>query len=62
MARLDAPQGIEWREAPATSREVAVSPFLLAHFSGDGRTGVLTLGYDPILWGVLVPALRVLGL
>jgi len=64
LARLDAPQGVEWREIPPTSREVAVSPFLLAHFASadEGRAGVLTLGFDPILWGVLMPILRLLEL
>jgi hypothetical protein len=64
LARLEAPQGVEWRDRPATSREVAVSPYLLAHFGvgEEGRSAVLTLGFDPILWGVLMPALRLLGL
>ena len=64
LARLDAPEGVEWRDLPASSREVAVSPFLLAHFAPieEGRAAILTLGYDPILWGVLMPILRLLGL
>ena len=64
LARLDAPEGVEWRDRPASSREVAVSPFLLAHFAPveEGRAAILTLGYDPILWGVLMPILRLLGL
>ena len=64
LRRLEAPQGVEWRELPATSRQVAVSPNLLAHFEAaeEGRTGVLTLGFDPILWGVLMPILRLLEL
>ena len=64
LNRLEAPQGVEWREQPATSREVAVSPFLLAHFAPteEGRAGILTLGFDPILWGVLMPILRLLEL
>jgi hypothetical protein len=64
LARLEAPQGVEWREVPPTSREVAVSPFLLAHFTpaDDGQAGVLILGFDPILWGVLMPILRLLEL
>jgi len=64
LTRLDAPQGVEWRDHPATSREVAVSPFLLAHFAptDEGRAAVLTLCYDPILWGVLMPILRLLEL
>ncbi len=55
---------MEWRDQPATSREVAVSPYLLAHFApaDEGRTGILTLGFDPILWGVLMPILRLLEL
>jgi hypothetical protein len=62
LARMEAPLGVEWRERPATSREVAVSPCLLAHFAPaeDGRAGILTLGFDPILWGVLMPTLRLL--
>ena len=64
LARQDAPAGVEWREQPAPSREVAVSPYLLAHFapSDEGRSGILTLAFDPILWGVLMPTLRLLGL
>jgi hypothetical protein len=64
LNRLEAPQGVEWREHPASSREVAVSPFLLAHFAPaeEGRAGTLTLGFDPILWGVLRPILRLLEL
>jgi len=64
LARLMPPQGVEWRDRPASSREVAVSPYLLAHFApaeGD-RAGVLTLGFDPILWGVLMPTMRLLEL
>lgn len=59
-----APLGVKWLDHPPTSREVAVSPELLAHLttSADGQMGVLTLGFDPILWGVLHPVLRVLGL
>lgn len=59
-----APAGVKWAEHPPTSREVAVSPELLAHLSvsNNGLTGILTLGFDPILWGVLQPVLRVLGL
>ena len=62
LARLEAPQGVEWRDAPATSREVAVSPQLLAHFAPteEGRAAILTLAFDPILWGVLMPLLRLL--
>jgi hypothetical protein len=64
LARLEAPAGTEWREHPPSSREVAVSPMLLAHFAPaeESRAGILTLGFDPILWGVLAPTLRLLEL
>ena len=64
LARLEAPLGVEWRDQPPTSRDVAVSPSLLAHFAPaeEGRSAILTLGFDPILWGVLVPILRLLEL
>jgi hypothetical protein len=57
-------EGVVWVDHPPTSREVAISPDLLAHLSTgpEGRSGVLTLGFDPILWGVLRPALRLLEL
>jgi len=53
-------EGVVRVDQPPTSREVAVSPDLLAHLSlgPDGRTGILTLGFDPILWGALRPVLR----
>jgi len=64
LERLEAPAGVEWRDQPPSSRDVAVSPMLLAHFAPaeEGRAAVLTLGFDPILWGVLVPTLRLLEL
>lgn len=60
----EAREGVLWVEHPPTSREVAVSPDLLAHLAlgVEGRTGILTLGFDPILWGALRPVLRVLEL
>lgn len=56
--------GVKWVEAPPSSRDVAISAELLAHLdlTGDGKAGVLTLGFDPVLWGVLRPTMRVLGL
>jgi hypothetical protein len=30
--------------------------------TSDGKAAVLTLGFDPVLWGVLRPTMRVLGL
>ncbi len=59
-----APTGVEWVASAPSSREVAVSPNLLAHLSlaPDGLAAVVTLGFDPILWGLLRPSLRVLGL
>ena len=64
LKALPAREGVEWTERPPTSREVAVSSDLLAHLAlgGEGRTGILTLGFDPILWGVLRPVLRLLEL
>ncbi len=64
LTQLEAPQGITWSAQPPSSREVAVTPELLAHLglSDEGRTGVLTLGFDPILWGTLMPVLRLLEL
>lgn len=63
-ARATPPPGVAWRDTPPTSREVAVSAEALAHLAPgpDGRSGWLTLGYDPILWGTLRPTLRLLGL
>ncbi len=64
LAKKGAPAGVRWMDTPPSSREVAVSPDLLAHLeaSADGRSATLTLGFDPILWGILRPAMRVLGL
>jgi hypothetical protein len=58
------PAGVEWVTSPPSSREVAVSSNLLANLdlAKDGQAAVLTLGFDPILWGILRPTLRVLGL
>ena len=58
------PAGVVWVEVPPTSRDVAVSINLLAHLSlsAGEKQGMLTLGFDPILWGVLRPTLRLLGL
>ena len=43
---------------------MAVSADLLAHLdlASDGKAAVLTLGFDPVLWGTLRPTMRVLGL
>lgn len=64
ITRKDAPAGVQWVERPPSNREVAVNVDLLAYLSlsSDGRAGVLTLGFDPILWGTLRPTLRLLGL
>jgi hypothetical protein len=64
LTQLEAPQGVTWAEHPASSREVSVTPELLAHLSlsDEGRAGVLTLAFDPILWGTLMPVLRLLEL
>lgn len=64
LQRQDAPAGVTWVEVPPTSRAVAVSAMLLAHFSPveGGKAAVLTLGFDPILWGTLMPLMRLLDL
>jgi len=61
---LDPPSEVKWAERPPTSRDVAVSSDLLAHLSlsSEGRAGILTLGFDPILWGSLRPIMRLLEL
>lgn len=64
MVQKDAPSGVKWVDAPPSSRDVAVSSELLAHFvlGSAGQSAMLTMGYDPILWGILRPTLRLLGL
>ncbi|MBI4912683.1 MAG: hypothetical protein HY823_08090 [Acidobacteria bacterium] len=64
LSAKNPPPGVLWRDLPPSSRDVAVSAEALAHLQVDteGARGVLTLGYDPILWGVLRPVLRLLGL
>ncbi|WP_306590749.1 hypothetical protein [Geothrix sp. 21YS21S-4] len=64
LSKKDAPPAVAWTETVPTSRDVAIRADLLAHadLAADGKAAVLTLGFDPILWGVLRPAMRVLGL
>jgi hypothetical protein len=64
LTKKEAPGGVKWMEVPPSSRDVAVSAELLAHLdlAADRTAGMLTLGFDPVLWGVLRPALRILGL
>jgi len=64
LTKKEAPAGVKWVEAAPSSRDVAVSADLLAYadLSADGKAAMLTLGFDPVLWGVLRPAMRVLGL
>lgn len=64
LTRLEAPEGTEWSDTPPSSRDVAVNADLLAHLSlsEGGQRAILTIGFDPILWGVLRPMLRCLGL
>ena len=64
LVKKEAQAGVRWVEAAPSSRDVAISADLLAHLdlTGDGKAAVLTLGFDPVLWGVLRPTLRVLGL
>jgi hypothetical protein len=64
LAKKDAPLGVKWVDAAPSSRDVAVSADLLAHMdlAPDGKAAMVTLGFDPVLWGVLRPTMRVLGL
>ena len=64
LAQRSALPGVRWTPQPPSSRDVAVNADLLAylHLSADGKQGMLTLGFDPILWGILWPTLRLLGL
>jgi hypothetical protein len=64
LAKKEAPTGVKWVEGTPSSRDVAVSADLLAHadITADGKAAMLTLGFDPVLWGVLRPTMRVLGL
>jgi len=60
----DAPNNAKWTDTPPTSREVAVTNLLLAHYAAGttSRSATLTLGFDPILWGILQPIIRLLEL
>lgn len=64
LKALDAPSGVKWVDAPPSSREVAVSADLLAnlHLDEGANGATLTLGFDPILWGVLRPTLKAFNL
>ncbi|WP_243302500.1 hypothetical protein [Geothrix oryzisoli] len=64
LVKKEVPAGVVWVEAAPSSRDVAVSADLLAHLdlTGDAKAAVLTLGFDPVLWGTLRPTMRVLGL
>jgi hypothetical protein len=63
LEKKEAPPGMVWTDTPPSSRAVAVTAELLAHLSlsEDAQSGVLTLGFDPILWGTLRPVMRLLG-
>lgn len=54
---------IKWCDRPPTSREVATSANILANFTllNNNHTAVLTLGFDPILWGIISPIVKLLG-
>lgn len=64
LTRREAPAGVKWLDTAPSSRDVAVSADLLAHLdlTRDGQAAMLTLGFDPVLWGILRPTMRVLGL
>jgi len=59
----EAPKNVRWSDTPPTSREVAVTNMLLAHYAeGTDQSATLTLGFDPILWGIMQPIMRLLEL
>jgi hypothetical protein len=60
----DAPRNVRWQDIPPTSRDVAVTNLLLANYAAEdtNKSATLTLGYDPILWGILQPVMRLLAL
>jgi len=64
LAKKDAPAGVKWVEAAPSSRDVAISADLLAYMdlASDSKAAMVTLGFDPVLWGVLRPTMRVMGL
>jgi hypothetical protein len=64
LAKKEAPAGVKWVEHAPSSRDVAVSADLLVHMdlASDQKAAMVTLGFDPVLWGVLRPTMRVLGL
>ena len=64
LVKKEAPAGVKWVAAAPSSRDVAISADLLAHvdIAAEGKAAVLTLGFDPVLWGTLRPTMRVLGL
>jgi hypothetical protein len=64
LKQKDAPKNVQWMDTPPTSREVAVTHHLLAHYAQGAteQSATLTLGFDPILWGALQPVLRLLKL
>jgi hypothetical protein len=62
LKKKDAPQNAQWLDAPPTSRDVAVSDMLLLHYAPNSEGATLMMGFDPILWGVLQPVVRLLGL
>jgi len=64
LGKKDAPAGVKWVEAAPSSRDVAISADLLAYMdlASDSKAAMVTLGFDPVLWGVLRPTMRVMGL
>jgi hypothetical protein len=64
LSALDAPENVQWLDKPPTSRAAAITNTLLAHFAAGAtvQSATLTLGYDPILWGKLLPIMRLLEL
>ena len=64
LVKKEALPGVKWVDSVPSSRDVAISADLLAYLdlTADAKAAVLTLGFDPVLWGVLRPTMRVLDL
>ncbi len=62
--KIDAPPQVLWVDTPPTSRDVATRSEVLVYADVDssGQYVTLVIGFDPILWGVLQPMVRLLSL
>ncbi|MDR0499412.1 MAG: hypothetical protein LBH03_06760 [Holophagales bacterium] len=64
LTAKEAPNNVKWTDTPPSSREVAITNSLLAHYAASptGQSATLILGFDQILWGILQPIMRLLEL